>query len=229
MAGTPSADRRRGWQGTPVQGYPNKPEVGKAAVWGALFLARPRTRIGNLVSVQNMWEAEMQQPAMTEKDLLRCIRNAAKDCGWLCYHTWTSIHSPRGLPDLLMVRNGKLLFWELKSATGKLTDKQKEWLNALAQVPGADVRVVRPSNLEEAYQILVGGVDLGAVVRRDQGRCGICHKRVAPSDKSFDHIIPLSKGGMHNEANLQLSHKRCNSRRGAGCLPAQMRLELQIG
>ena len=43
------------------------------------------------------------------------------------------------------------------------------------------------------------------------------------SQISIDHIIPVSRGGAHLFNNVQLGHRKCNSRRGAGRLPAQLR------
>lgn len=47
--------------------------------------------------------------------------------------------------------------------------------------------------------------------------CQLCYKPVDkelpwphPYSKSLDHIRPLSKGGMHSYANVQLAHLRCN-------------------
>jgi hypothetical protein len=49
---------------------------------------------------------------------------------------------------------------------------------------------------------------------RDNGICGICSEDVTelegPMRPSIDHIIPLSKGGLHVVANLWLAHYRCN-------------------
>ena len=70
----------------------------------------------------------------------------------------------------------------------------------------------------------IGPIDLQRIMARDRMICGICHKRVAKKDFSLDHIIPLSLGGPHTEDNLQVAHFRCNSSRGAGRLPAQIRL-----
>ncbi|KKL75268.1 hypothetical protein LCGC14_2056560 [marine sediment metagenome] len=95
---------------------------------------------------------------MTEKKLSQNIVNEARDLGWLVNRPWLSIYSPKGYPDLTMVRGGKILFWELKTAKGKVSAAQQEWLDALALVPGVDVRVVRPDDLEEAYRILVEGL-----------------------------------------------------------------------
>ena len=68
---------------------------------------------------------------MTEKDLEYQVKDLAKIFHWKYYHTWRSIHSPAGFPDCVMVRPPRLIFAELKSEKGKLSDKQKEWLEAL--------------------------------------------------------------------------------------------------
>ena len=92
---------------------------------------------------------------MTEKELSAAIVKAARECGWLVARTWLSKFSPAGEPDLRMVRTGRLLVWELKSDTGIVSPAQQEWLDAYRQVPGVDVRVVRPADLEEAYVALL--------------------------------------------------------------------------
>jgi 5-methylcytosine-specific restriction endonuclease McrA len=59
---------------------------------------------------------------------------------------------------------------------------------------------------------------LSYLIKRDRGRCGICHRPVrakrGPMRPSIDHIIPLSKGGTHELENVQLSHYRCNESKG---------------
>lgn len=94
---------------------------------------------------------------MTEKELRESIQKAAQDLGWHYHYTWTQIHSSKGCPDLELLRDGKMFRWELKSQKGKVTDEQHEYMSFLGLVPGIDVRVVRPSNLEQAYRALVEG------------------------------------------------------------------------
>jgi 5-methylcytosine-specific restriction endonuclease McrA len=66
-------------------------------------------------------------------------------------------------------------------------------------------------------------ISLAYLIERDRRRCGICGRPVkatrGPMRPSIDHIIPLSKGGKHELANVQLSHYRCNlskNNRGGG-------------
>ena len=99
----------------------------------------------------------MNEAPMTEKQLSQTIVDAARDCGWLVYRTFNSRYSPAGYPDLHLIRNGEQMFMELKSAKGKTTPKQDEWLAALKECPDVDVRVVYPSDLEDVYRLLVTG------------------------------------------------------------------------
>lgn len=59
---------------------------------------------------------------------------------------------------------------------------------------------------------------------RDGGRCHLCGKTVSRADFHIDHLIPVSKGGLTVPENLAVAHARCNQERGAGRLPAQLRL-----
>jgi len=54
-----------------------------------------------------------------------------------------------------------------------------------------------------------------AVLEMDDGVCGICGQDVDPRSFVVDHIHPLSKGGLHSYANVQVAHPSCNSRKAA--------------
>ena len=69
----------------------------------------------------------------------------------------------------------------------------------------------------------VEAVDIAVLAERDGGRCGICHKKVNRTERSIDHILPVSKGGAHSYANTRLVHLKCNIARG-NREPAQLRM-----
>ena len=59
-----------------------------------------------------------------------------------------------GWPDLTLVKDGRVIFAELKSATGKLTADQSRVLETLRKIPGATVQVWRPDDLEHIAWLL---------------------------------------------------------------------------
>ena len=58
-------------------------------------------------------------------------------------------------------------------------------------------------------------VSVAEIYERDKGRCGICGDFVGLDNISLDHVIPLARGGTHEPCNIQLSHLRCNLKKGA--------------
>lgn len=60
------------------------------------------------------------------------------------------------------------------------------------------------------------GVDYLEILIRDKLVCKLCNVSIqSKAEVSFDHIIPISRGGEHSMANLQLAHLSCNMHKGA--------------
>jgi len=83
--------------------------------------------------------------SMTESALFHDITKLAGVLGWKHYHTWNSIKSDPGFPDLVLVRPPRLLFVELKAEGGKLTEAQEDWMRILAGC-NQEWQVWRPSD-----------------------------------------------------------------------------------
>lgn len=88
---------------------------------------------------------------LPEKELQRQVRAYARLLGWEVHTTWTSIHSPRGWPDLTCWRQtpegGELVCIELKSRRGRVSPEQEAWIARLAAVPGVRwAGVIRPAD-----------------------------------------------------------------------------------
>ena len=92
---------------------------------------------------------------VTEKDLREQVRTLCKLFGWKMYFSWTSIHSPRGFPDLVLANpeQKRVIFAELKSEKGTVTPYQQEWLDELAAC-GQEVYLWRPGDIEEILELL---------------------------------------------------------------------------
>lgn len=72
-------------------------------------------------------------------------------------------------------------------------------------------------------------ITLEELYKRDSGICYICGKKCDWNDRtgnicgnkypSVDHVIPLSKGGLHEWSNVKLAHRICNSRKSDNIAP----------
>jgi len=86
--------------------------------------------------------------AMSEKDLQRSVMAMAMSYGWLHYSIPDSRWATsRGYPDLTMAQKGRIMFVELKTMKGRLSEHQERWLLALESVETNEVHVWRPSDL----------------------------------------------------------------------------------
>jgi len=92
---------------------------------------------------------------VTEADLREQIRTLCKLFGWRMQFTWSSIHSPAGFPDLVLVNpeQKRIIFAELKSEVGKMSEQQIEWMKALVDA-GAAYYTWRPADIETIAEIL---------------------------------------------------------------------------
>jgi hypothetical protein len=81
------------------------------------------------------------------------VPGIARQLGFsLIYHTLRSKGSAPGFPDWVIVRE-RVVYLELKSEKGALSDKQKRWLLGLLQA-GQEAYVARPSDLDDLGLIL---------------------------------------------------------------------------
>jgi len=53
-----------------------------------------------------------------------------------------------------------------------------------------------------------------------QHRCSLCLGPMGYYDSHVDHVVPLSRGGLDVESNMQLVHSNCNLRKGRGPEPS---------
>lgn len=79
----------------------------------------------------------------------------------------------------------------------------------------------------EKFGRIAEPVDVGAVFDRAGWICSLCARPVSadlpvldPMAPTLEHVIPLSRGGDHVEANCALAHRLCNARKGNRLLAA---------
>jgi Holliday junction resolvase len=109
---------------------------------------------------------------MTEAELQKSLRHAMHEHGWMVHAVWSSLHSPRGWPDLFAVKGNTILAWELKNDKLTPTPEQIKWLDWWTEFasaiyepspvplaswrPRIHVALVRPADLEAAYRAITG-------------------------------------------------------------------------
>lgn len=117
------------------------------------------------------------KPDMTEKQFQDIVVDLAMFWGWKVHHVrpgmtakgfyMTAVQGHVGFPDLVLAHEGRegghrramlpaVLFAELKSPAGRLSDAQKDWGRVLATVPGVEYHLWRPDDLERIAARLEG-------------------------------------------------------------------------
>ena len=81
---------------------------------------------------------------MTEAEFQAMIIEACRLHGVEVFHPAISLRSEPGYPDLTLVGATGVMFRELKTEKGRLSEHQRYWIAILSQA-GADVGVWRPS------------------------------------------------------------------------------------
>ena len=105
----------------------------------------------------------MSKSTTSEKQFQQAVVEMAKLHRWLVFHPYDSRRSAPGFPDLTMVRDGGLIFAELKTDIASPTEDQKLWLDELSKVrrksgglwkSRLQVHLWRPSDWREIEKIL---------------------------------------------------------------------------
>lgn len=90
-------------------------------------------------------------------------------------------------------------------------EKWRKWGKRWQQANLHRYRIYGNTRRARKNAVFVEVVDPRVVFDRDKGICGICLTAVDPASAwEVDHVMPISKGGAHSYANVQLSHRRCN-------------------
>lgn len=76
-----------------------------------------------------------------------------------------------------------------------------------AEEAGGDAEVRRRRAVRKAVRRL-------EILERDGSRCRYCHRPVTPSTAHIDHVLPVSRGGDSDPANLVTACVPCNLTKG---------------
>ncbi len=90
------------------------------------------------------------------------------------------------------------------------SEKNRRWM----QAHPLQVREKSATRRARIAATTTDPVDYGQILDRQGWVCHLCGDFVTPETLSFDHVIPLSKGGPHSAKNIKVAHRACNSRKG---------------
>ncbi|HYW86615.1 MAG TPA: hypothetical protein VFB50_02515, partial [Chloroflexota bacterium] len=100
----------------------------------------------------------LKRPALIgdepERHFMQRVRQLARVCGWVDWHTLDSTGTRAGEPDLRLVRPPRVIFAELKSQHGRLRLEQSAAVALLEQCPGVETFVWRPSDWQQIVAVL---------------------------------------------------------------------------
>lgn len=89
-------------------------------------------------------ESTLADDRQSERAFMADVIREAKNRSWRVYHTHDSRKSTPGFPDLVLVRD-RVIFAELKTATGRVEPAQQEWLDAITHA-GVTSALWRPAD-----------------------------------------------------------------------------------
>ena len=98
---------------------------------------------------------KVEQP-MTEAEFLASVTDVANLGQWFIYHTYDSRRSQAGFPDLVLAKNGRVIFAELKTKKGRVRPDQQMWLDELEKHRGIEVYLWRPADMDFIVKTLLG-------------------------------------------------------------------------
>jgi Holliday junction resolvase len=69
----------------------------------------------------------MSKQKLTETDIRRQVTDYLQLRQYFCFYVLQGLGAYKGIPDLIAVKNGRVLFIELKTARGRQSDYQRKF------------------------------------------------------------------------------------------------------
>lgn len=92
-----------------------------------------------------------------ERQFMARVIGWAELGGWRHFHGYSSVRSPVGFPDLVLLRDGVCLVVELKTNHGYVSIEQADWLDDWQLVPGVTACLWQPQHWRAVRDFLVQG------------------------------------------------------------------------
>ena len=138
------------------------------------------------------------------------------------------------MPKQVLVLNASyepLSLVSVRRAVVLLLREKAELLEATSQmVRSASRAMPRPLVIRLVYYVRLPHrrvpATRTAIMLRDALTCQYCAKTFSRKDLTVDHVLPRSRGGMHDWTNLTTACKRCNQKKGS-LTPEEAKMQLR--
>ena len=114
------------------------------------------------------------------------------------------------------------LLWQGKVEVLEVYDQEIRGVSISIKLPSVLrlLRVVRIKNWHRVVKFSRANIFL-----RDRNSCQYCKKRFRTEDLTFDHIVPIARGGKKNWENIVTACIKCNNKK-SGRTPEEARMKL---
>jgi hypothetical protein len=93
--------------------------------------------------------------AMSEREFQRAVVEGLEQRGYVVFHVVDSRLMRAGLPDIIAIKPGLVLLWELKREHGgRIRPEQQRVIDCLPAGSTVDARIVRPSDWDRVQEAL---------------------------------------------------------------------------
>ena len=124
----------------------------------------------------------------SEREFQASVTRVVEMLGGLVYHTYDSRRSAMGYPDLTIVTlNQGVIFAELKSVKGRVTDSQWVWLRGL---PDHQAYLWRPEDFDDAVRIIQFGHRLDSLAPSPSQEVATTSSRLCARLRGHLHRLP---------------------------------------
>jgi hypothetical protein len=93
--------------------------------------------------------------ALSEREFQKIVVEGLEQRGYVVFHVVDSRLMQAGLPDVIAVKPGRVLLWELKRERGgRIRPQQQQVIDCLPAGSTVDARIVRPSDWDRVQEAL---------------------------------------------------------------------------
>jgi len=105
-----------------------------------------------ICGINKMKRKLRQKIKITENDVKRQVKQLLSLKGYFHFHILQGLGAYRGIPDIIAIKNNRVLFLEIKRPTGKLSNYQKQFQTDI-EGQGGEYYIIR--SIDDLIKIIL--------------------------------------------------------------------------